>query len=123
LIEQPPSGPRASSPTRASRGARGALIKQLRELWWVEGQNLFIEWRTADGKAERLPGLAAELVRPGVDAIVVSACGAPLDAARAATSSIPIVVTTCNEDLVAAGVIASLARPGGNITGQSASTF
>jgi ABC-type uncharacterized transport system substrate-binding protein len=96
-----------------------ALRKGLSEFGYVEGQNIAIERRYFEGRAERLPDLAAELVRLNVDVIVVDACGAPLNAARQATSTIPIVVTACGDDLVATGLISSLARPGGNITGLS----
>ena len=96
-----------------------AFQQGLRELGYVEGQNIAIEHRYAEGRAERLPALAAELVRLKLDVIVVDACGAPLTAASQATSTIPIVVAACNEDLVATGLISSLARPGGNITGLS----
>ena len=85
----------------------------------MEGQNIAIERRYSEGRAERVPDLAATLVRLGVDVIVVDACGAPLNAASQATSTIPIVVAACNDDLVATGLISSLARPGGNITGLS----
>jgi putative tryptophan/tyrosine transport system substrate-binding protein len=96
-----------------------AFQQGLRELGYVEGQNIAIDHRYAEGRTERLPALAAELVRLKVDVIVVDACGAPLTAASQATSTIPIVVAACNEDLVATGQISSLARPGGNITGLS----
>jgi putative ABC transport system substrate-binding protein len=96
-----------------------ALYQALGDLGWVEGQNLTVEHLGAAGKAERLPDLAQELVRRKVDVIVVGSCGGPLDAARQATTKIPIVVTTCNDDMVATGIVASLARPGGNITGLS----
>jgi ABC-type uncharacterized transport system substrate-binding protein len=96
-----------------------ALYGALRDLGWVEGQNLIIEWRSADGKTERLPDLARDLVRLNVDVIVVGSCGAVLDAARGATAKIPIVVATCNDDMVTAGIVASLGHPGGNITGLS----
>jgi len=96
-----------------------AFYEGLHDLGWIEGKNLVIEWAGAEGKVERLPELARELVRRKIDVIVVNACGAPLDAARRATSTIPIVVTTCADDMVADGIIASLARPGGNVTGQS----
>jgi ABC-type uncharacterized transport system substrate-binding protein len=96
-----------------------AFYAALHDLGWVEGKNLVVEWLGAEGRTERLPELARELVRRKVDVIVVGACGAPLDAARRATSTIPIVVTTCADDMVADGIIASLARPGGNVTGQS----
>jgi len=95
------------------------LLEALAERGYVEGRNLILEWRGADWKPERLPDLAAELVRLKVDVIFVAVCGAPLNAARHATRTIPIVVGTCNDDLVSSGVIASLARPGGNVTGLS----
>jgi ABC-type uncharacterized transport system substrate-binding protein len=96
-----------------------ALRQGLHEFGYVEGQNMAIERRYFEGRAERLPDLATELVRLKVDVIVVDACGAPLNATRQATTTIPIVVAACNDDLVATGLIASLARPGGNITGLS----
>jgi putative ABC transport system substrate-binding protein len=96
-----------------------AFFQGLRELGYVEGQNIAIERRYSEGRAERLPGLAATLARLNVNVIVVDACGAPLNAASQATSTIPIVIAACNDDLVATGLISSLARPGGNITGLS----
>jgi putative ABC transport system substrate-binding protein len=96
-----------------------ALRQGLHEFGYVEGQNIAIERRYSEGRAERLPDLATTLVRLKVDVIVVDACGAPLNAASQATSTIPIVVAACNDDLVATGLISSLARPGGNITGLS----
>ncbi len=96
-----------------------AFEQGLRELGYVEGQNISIERRFSEGRAERLNDLATTLVRLTVDVIVVDACGAPLNAARQATSTNPIVVAACNDDLVATGLISSLARPGGNITGLS----
>jgi len=92
-----------------------AFRQGLRELGYVEGQNIAIEYRWAGGKYERLPALAAELVRLKVDVLVTSAPPVPL-AAKQATSTIPIVFTSA-ADPVAAGPVASLARPGGNITG------
>src|SRR5450432_3835473 len=81
-----------SAPTRASvEQALQAFLRTLRELGWVEGQNLIIEYRWADGKIERLPDLAAELVRLRLDLIVAPAASAAL-AAKTATSSIPIVM-------------------------------
>jgi putative ABC transport system substrate-binding protein len=88
------------------------------ELGHVEGRDFVAEIRSAEGRTERLPAAAAELVAATPDVIVVSVCGASLNAARAATRTIPIVVATCTDDMVAAGVVASLARPGGNVTGQ-----
>jgi putative ABC transport system substrate-binding protein len=96
-----------------------AFRQGLHEVGYVEGQNIAIERRYSEGRAERLPDLAAELVHLKVDLIVVDTCGAPLNAASQATSTIPIVVAACNDDLVATGLISSLARPGGNITGLS----
>jgi putative tryptophan/tyrosine transport system substrate-binding protein len=86
----------------------------LRDLGYVEGQTVVIEERYADGKADRLPGLAAELIRLKVNAIVTSGSAAGL-AAKSATTSIPIV--SIASDLVAVGLVSSLARPGGNLTG------
>jgi putative ABC transport system substrate-binding protein len=89
----------------------------LRDLGYMEGTNIVIEYRWADGKYDRLPALMAELVRSNVDVIV--AHGTPgTVAAKRATATIPIVVANIG-DPVAAGVVASLARPGGNITGLS----
>jgi putative ABC transport system substrate-binding protein len=96
-----------------------ALRQGLREFGYFEGQNIAIERQDSEGRAERLPDLATKLVQLKVDVIVVDACGAPLNAAIHATSTIPIVVAACNDDLVATGLISSLARPGGNITGLS----
>src|SRR5215475_13177893 len=107
-----------SSPSAASPFFQ-TFQQGLRELGYVEGQNIAIERRSSEGMTERLPDLAAEVVRLKVDVIVVDTCGAPLNAASQATSTIPIVVAACNDDLVATGLISSLARPGGNITGLS----
>jgi len=85
------------------------------ELGDVEGQNIAFEIRSADGRPERLPGLAAELVRLKVDVLVASS-NVAVAAAQKATTSIPIVMTNTS-DPVALGFVASLARPGGNITG------
>ena len=107
-----------STPTRESV-ARGvdAFLKKLRELGWVDGQNLVIEYRWAEGNVDRLPELAADLVRSKVDVIVAPAGSAAL-AAKAATSSIPIVMIFPS-DPVETGLVASLSRPGGNITGTT----
>jgi ABC-type uncharacterized transport system substrate-binding protein len=92
-----------------------AFRQGLRELGYVEGKTIAIEYRYAEGELDRLPGLADELVRMKVDVIVVSSTPAVL-AARNATKEIPIVFHTIG-DPVASGVVASLARPGGNVTG------
>ena len=94
-----------------------AFRQGLRELGYVEGKNIVIEWRHADGKSDRLPALAAELVNLKVDVIVTSGPTATRPA-KEATSSIPIVMTF-DDDPVGSGFVASLARPGGNITGLS----
>ena len=113
--------PRIGFTTIASqniRAARIAAFKQgLRELGYVEGKNIAIEWRFAEGKLERQSEFAAELVRLKVDAIVASG---PRDtrAAKEATNTIPIIMGQ-DSDPVANGFVASLAHPGGNITGLS----
>lgn len=94
-----------------------AFLKGMRDLGYVEGKNLVVEWRFADGNFERLPGLAADLVRLKVDVIVAVASGA-IGAAQKATTTIPIVMATTG-DPVGSGFVKSLARPGGNITGLS----
>jgi putative tryptophan/tyrosine transport system substrate-binding protein len=121
--QQPMKVPRIgflSAPSRSAQSARHEAFRQgLRELGYMEGKNIVIEWRYAEGQLERLPDLAAELVRLKVDVIVAGG----LPAARAAkqvTTTIPIVMT--GGDPVRAGIIASLARPGGNVTGLSDST-
>ncbi len=94
-----------------------AFRQGLRELGYVEGKSIIIEWRYAEGKLDRLPALAAELVRLKVDIIVTG--GPPsAGAAKEATTTIPIVMTGVG-DPVGSGFVASLARPGGNITGLS----
>jgi len=92
-----------------------AFQRGLKDLGWVEGQNIVIEWRFAGGRAERLPDLAAELVRLQVDLIVVPSTPTAL-AAKNATKTIPLVTVGVG-DPVGLGLVASLARPGGNITG------
>lgn len=91
------------------------LRKGLRELGWVEGRNIALEVRSAEGKTDRLPMLAAELARLQVDVIVTWTTPAAL-AAKRATTTIPIVIGFA-ADPVGSGIVASLARPGGNITG------
>jgi putative ABC transport system substrate-binding protein len=95
-----------------------ALRRGLRERGYVEGQNLVIEYRSADGSADRFPVLVDDLLRSGVDLIVTRGTPAAR-AAKAATPSVPIVMAAIGEPL-GVGVVASLARPGGNVTGFSA---
>ncbi len=94
-----------------------AFRQGLRELGYVEGQSIAIEWRYADGKLERFPDLAAELIRLKVDVIVAGVTAAAL-AAKNATKTIPIVMGAVG-DPIGSGLVASLARPGGNVTGPS----
>lgn len=94
-----------------------AFRQGLRDLGYIEGKNIIIEYRSAEGNVNRLPELAADLTRLKVDCIV-TAGASPTRAAMQATSAIPIIATTLG-DPVAAGIVASLARPGGNITGLS----
>jgi putative tryptophan/tyrosine transport system substrate-binding protein len=119
--QQPAKIPRIGYLGATSRSVSSARIEAfrqgLRELGYVEGKNIVIEWRHHEGKVDRLPALAAELVRLKVDIIITA--GAPATrAAKEATNTIPIVMT--NEgDPVGTGFVASLAGPGGNITGLS----
>jgi len=105
-----------SSATAVSRFTE-AFRRGLRERGWVEGQNIVIEYRFAEGQYDRLPGLAAELARLKVDVIVAIPTPAAV-AAKNATATIPIVMTNVG-DPVGLGLIASLARPGWNVTGLS----
>jgi putative tryptophan/tyrosine transport system substrate-binding protein len=95
-----------------------ALRQGLRQHGYIEGQNLVIEYRSADGRAERFPDLAAELVRLNVDLIVTRGTPA-IFAAKNATKTIPVVMAASGDPL-GAGVVAGLARPSGNVTGLSA---
>jgi putative tryptophan/tyrosine transport system substrate-binding protein len=119
--QQPDKIPRVgylASPSLSSMSARTEAFRQgLRELGYVEGKNIVMEYRYAEGKLDRLPAHAAELVHLKVDIIVTSAA-APTRAAKEATVTIPIVMTNEN-DPVGNGFVASLARPGGNITGTA----
>jgi putative tryptophan/tyrosine transport system substrate-binding protein len=121
LAQQPKQLPRigylaANFPS--TNAARIEAFRQgLRDLGYVEGKSIVIEWRYAEGKPDRLPALAAELVHLKVDTIVTGGRSATR-AAKEATSTIPIVMTQ-DSDPVANGFVASLARPGGNITGLS----
>jgi putative tryptophan/tyrosine transport system substrate-binding protein len=119
--QQPTKVPRvgflgASSPSAIS-GRLDAFRQGLRALGYVEGKNILIEYRYAEGKLDRLPALAADLVRVKVD-VMVLAGPASIHPAKEATNTIPIVMAN-DADPVGSGVIASLARPGGNITGLS----
>ncbi|MBI3001331.1 MAG: ABC transporter substrate-binding protein [Deltaproteobacteria bacterium] len=107
------------SPFSPSATARWheAFRKGLRDLGWVEGKNISIEYRYAEGRNDRLPDLAADLVRLKVD-VIVAAVNTDAVAAKKATSIIPIIMASAG-DPVALGLVESLARPGGNITGLS----
>jgi ABC-type uncharacterized transport system substrate-binding protein len=94
-----------------------AFRQELGKLGWIEGKNIAIEYRFAESKGDRLPELAADLVRLKVDLIVTRATTVTL-AAKRATTTIPIVIAAA-ADPVSAGLVASLARPGGNVTGLS----
>jgi putative ABC transport system substrate-binding protein len=96
---------------------RDVFLRRLRELGWIEGQNIVFEYRFAEGKYDRLPALAAELIDRNVDLIAASPTPAAL-AAKNATQTIPIVGISFDNP-VQQGLIASLARPGGNVTGVS----
>jgi putative tryptophan/tyrosine transport system substrate-binding protein len=119
--QQPAKVPRIGFLIATSQSVSSARIEAfqqgLRELGYVEGKNVVIEWRSAEGKLDRLPALAAELVRLKMD-IIVTAGPADTRAAKEATVTIPIVMTWDN-DPVGSGFVASLARPGRNITGLS----
>jgi len=102
----------------SANAARIEAFRQgLRELGYVEGKNITVQWQSADGKLDRLPALAADLVRLKVD-VIVTGGGAATRAAKGATSTIPIVMTY-DPDPVGDGFVASLSHPGGNITGLS----
>jgi putative ABC transport system substrate-binding protein len=96
-------------------------VQRLGELGWIEGRTVAIEYRWAEGHNERLAEIAAEFVRRKVDVIVTHST-APVTAAKQATSTIPIVFASVAADPVGIGLVASLARPGGNITGISSLT-
>ena len=119
--QQPTKVPRIGFLGAASTSAIAARIEGfrhgLRELGYIEGKNVVVEWPSAEGKPDRLPALAAELVRLKVD-IIVTAGPSATRAAKEATSTIPIVMTQ-DPDPIGTGFVASLARPGGNITGLS----
>src|SRR5215475_3164210 len=107
-----------SNADAATDSARaGGIRLALRELGYIEGQNIAIEYRYAEGKVDRAPELAAELVRLKVDIIVVASGDQWIRAAKNATKTIPIVMAGQGTDPVEAGFVESLARPGGNVTG------
>jgi putative ABC transport system substrate-binding protein len=106
----------AASPSTFASRLEGIRLG-LRDFGYVEGTNITIEYRWAEGRYERLPELAAELVRSNVDLIITHTTPGSL-AAKRATTTIPIVMALIGDPVVA-GIVASLARPGGNITGQS----
>jgi ABC-type uncharacterized transport system substrate-binding protein len=120
--QQPAKIPRIGfqldSPASSLASRIEAFRQGLRELGYVEGKNIVIEWRVAEGKFDRLPELAAELVRLKVD-VIVSPGPTVTRALKEATSTIPIVMAQ-DTDPVGSGFVASLAHPGGNITGLSA---
>jgi putative ABC transport system substrate-binding protein len=119
--QQPKKVPRIgylSNNDPAIESTRSEAIRlALRELGYIEGQNIATEYRYAEGKPDRFPELAAELVRLKVDVIVVTAGEGLVRAAKNATKTIPIVMVGAGSDPVEAGLVASLARPGGNVTG------
>jgi putative ABC transport system substrate-binding protein len=104
-------------PASLDSGTIEAFRRGMRDLGYVEGKNLVIEWRFAEGKVERLPGLVAELVQLKLDVIVVMGTPA-ISVAQKATATIPIVMANAG-DPVGSGFVKTLARPGGNITGLS----
>jgi putative ABC transport system substrate-binding protein len=107
-----------SPSNQARESPRAELIRlALSELGYIEGQNIATEYRYAEGKVDRFPELAAELVRLKVDVIVVSGGARMILAAKNATKTIPIVMMTAGVDPVELGVVKTLARPGGNVTG------
>ena len=121
--QSPPRLPRIgilsnASPHPAMPGSIEALIAGLRERGYVDGRTVQIEFRWAEGRSERLPELAADLVARQVDVIIATG-DAPTRAAKAATGTIPIVMSSSG-DAVGAGFVASLARPGANVTGMTA---
>src|SRR4051812_29382448 len=94
-----------------------AFVQRLRELGWIEGRTIAIEYRWAEGRSESYTEIAAEFVRRKIDVIVTS--GGAVPATKLATSVIPIVFAVANDPL-GSGLVASLSRPGGNVTGLSA---
>jgi putative tryptophan/tyrosine transport system substrate-binding protein len=114
-VRVPHIGFLSASSLAASAARIGAFRQGLRELGYVEGKNIVIEFRSAQGEQDRLPALVAELIRLKID-VIVSAGPAVTRSAKQATTTIPIVMAS-DDDPVGSGFVASLARPGGNITG------
>jgi putative tryptophan/tyrosine transport system substrate-binding protein len=119
--QQPKKVPRIgylSSLSPSSESTRSEAIRlALRELGYIEGQNIAIEYRYAEGKLDRYPEIAADLMRLNVDIIVVAGGSGVIRAARNATKTIPIVMVNSVFDPVEEGLVESFARPGGNVTG------
>jgi putative ABC transport system substrate-binding protein len=119
--QQPKRIPRIgylSARDRSADAARADAIRQgLRQLGYIEGQNIVIEYRYADGRRERFDGLISELVRLKVDLIVIAGGDAPVRSAMNATKTIPIVMSGGGGDPVTLSLVENLARPGGNVTG------
>jgi putative tryptophan/tyrosine transport system substrate-binding protein len=116
-VKQATIGLLGSGTAAAQRHLTAAFLQRLGELGWIEGRNVVIEYRWAEGRTDRLPGLADELVRLRVD-VILTHNTPPTLAAKRATSVIPVVFATAG-DAVSTGIVASLARPGGNVTGLS----
>src|SRR5215468_10230926 len=118
--QQPKKVPRigflASGTASSAEESLAPFRQRLHELGYVEGKNIVLEYRLGEGNPDRLPVLAAELVRLKVDVILIIGGTPPAMAAKGATATIPIVVAGLS-DPVATGLVSSLARPGGNITG------
>jgi ABC-type uncharacterized transport system substrate-binding protein len=120
-VQQPKKIPRIGYLVGGNPASESTLSEvfrlALRELGYIEGQNIAFEYRYSEGKPDRLPALAAELVRLKVDIIVVRSGVINIQAAKNATKTIPIVMLALAADPVEAGLVESLARPGGNVTG------
>jgi putative ABC transport system substrate-binding protein len=114
---RPTIGYLGATTTAGERSRTDAFVQRLRELGWIEGETVAIEYRWGESRAERFPDLAAELVRLRVDIIVVASTAAAL-ACKEATAAIPIVFPLTGDPL-GTGLVASLAHPGGNVTGLS----